>query len=142
MNSWKCLLLVLCSVISVTLIACKSNSEQTDAQGAPMVDESQRILDKDAFAAAIKKRNAVVVDLRYPHEFNQSHIQDAININFFDTQFKWKILELDRKDRIYLYGKNENTSYRAMKFMEENGFRQVYYLKDGYKEWNTAREPQ
>ena len=142
MNSWKCLLLALCGVISVTLIACKPNSEQTDSKGMPIVDESQRILDKDAFASAIKKKNAVIIDLRFPFEYEQSHIPNAVNISFFDDEFKWKILELDKNDRVYLYGKNENTSYRAMKFMEENGFRHVFYLKDGYKEWNTARDPQ
>lgn len=140
MNTWKCLLFVLCGVFGMTLPACKSNSEQADAQGAPIVDESERMLDKETFASGIKKKNAVIVDLRYPHEFEQSHIPGAININFFDGQFKWKILELDRNNRIYLYGKTENTSYRAMKFLEENGFKKVFYLKDGYQEWNTAKE--
>ena len=139
MNSWKCVLLMLCGVICMTLIACKSNSDQADANGAPIADESQRILEKDAFAAAIKKRNAVVVDVRYPQEFEQGHIEDAININFFDTEFKWKILELDKDKKYYLYCKNENRSYRAMKFMEENGYKHVYMLKGGYENWNTAR---
>lgn len=139
MNAWKCLLLVLCGVLSMTLIACKSNSEQTDAKGMPIVDESQRILDKDAFASAIKKNNAVVVDVRTPQEFQQGHIPDAININFFDPQFKWQILELDKDKKYYLYCKNENRSYRSMKFMEENGYKHVYMLKNGYEDWNTAR---
>ena len=139
MNSWKCLLLVLCGVISVTLIACKPNSEQTDAKGMPIVDESQRILEKDAFASASKKKNAVVVDVRTPQEFEQGHIPEAININFFDPQFKWQILELDKDKKYYLYCKNENRSDRSMKFMEENGYKQVYMLKNGYEDWNTAR---
>jgi rhodanese-related sulfurtransferase len=142
MNRWKCLPFVACLALAVSIPACKSDAEQPKEKGMALMDESQRILAKDAFADAIKKKNTVIVDLRYPFEFEQSHIPNAININFFDHDFKWKILELDKEKKIFLYGKNENTSYRAMKFLEDNAYPHVFMLKGGYQDWNTATDQQ
>lgn len=137
MNWFKSFLLVLGCLGGLSLIACKSNTEQTDANGN--VDTSQRILDKEAFAAGIKKNNTIVVDLRYPFEYEQNHIPEAINLNFFDPNFQWNILELDKDKKIYLYGKNENTADKAMKFLNDNGFKHVYMLKNGFAEWNQVK---
>ena len=142
MNLRKCLPLITCLALTVSFIACKSDSDQPKEKGMAIMDESQRILEKDAFADAIKKRNTIIVDLRYPFEFEQNHIPEAININFFDHDFKYKILELDKEKKIYLYGKNENTSYRAMKFLEDNAYKHVFSLKGGFENWNTATDPQ
>jgi rhodanese-related sulfurtransferase len=74
-----------------------------------------------------------------PGEFEQGHIEGAININFFDPEFKYKLLELNKSKKYYLYCKNETRSYRSMKFMEDNDFKNVYMLEGGYEDWNTAR---
>lgn len=139
MNSSIRLIFALFILLGLSSTACKSSGGEENAEGT-VIDESQRILSKEDFAAAITKRGAVVVDLRNPFEYEQSHIGDAINIDFFDGQFKNNILDLDREKKYYLYDKNESSAYRGMKFMETNGFTQVYILKGGYKEWNTARD--
>ena len=129
-------------VLSVcTLSSCKdsgSGDTQEAAQGN-VTDESQRTLEPDVFAKAIKKSDAVVIDVRMPQEFEQGHIENAVNINFFDPEFKYKLLDLDRNKKYYLYCKNETRSYRAMKFMEDNGFKNVYLLKGGYEAWEKTK---
>ncbi len=134
------MLFLLLGVLAFAVTACKSGDKSDTAssgEGA-LLDESQRILEKEAFAKAIQKSDAVVIDVRMPQEFEQGHIEKAININFFDPQFKYQLLDLDRNKKYYLYCKNETRSYRAMKFMETNNFRDVYMLKGGYEKWNTA----
>lgn len=124
-----------------TLISCKetpaADSGQTATAESP-ANDGLRILDKEAFALAIKKSGAVLIDVRTPQEFEQGHIENALNINFFDPEFKYKLLDLNRNKKYYLYCKNETRSYRSMKFMEDNDFKHVYMLKDGYEGWNTA----
>lgn len=121
--------------------SASSDTQETAAAANPN-DPSARFLDKEKFAAAIKKKGAVVVDVRMPEEFEQGHIENAININFFDPEFKYKLLDLDRSKTYYLYCKNETRSKMSMKFMMDNDFKEVYVLKGGYQEWNTARDPQ
>ncbi len=133
---------VLLALLTTWMVSCKdagTSETQENTSSSTPIDESQRMLDKEAFAAEIKKSGAIVVDVRQPPEFEQGHIDKAININFFDPEFKYKLLELNKKKKYYLYCKNETRSYRAMKFMEDNGFNQVFMLKGGYEDWNTAK---
>ncbi len=133
-----CLAIIGCLFSSSCKNSAKDESTPSVASGGS-IDESQKILSKEAFATAIKKSGAIVVDVRTPQEFEQSHIPEAININFFDPEFKYKLLELDREKSYYLYCKNETRSYRSMKFMEDNDFRHVFMLKGGYQDWNKAK---
>lgn len=138
---------LLCCIAFAGIFAVSCNSSaKSDTQEAAAAsnpeDPSARFLDKEKFASAIKKRGAVVVDVRMPEEFEQGHIENAININFFDPEFKYKLLDLDKSKTYYLYCKNETRSKMSMKFMMDNDFKDVYVLKGGYQEWNTARDPQ
>lgn len=143
MTFYRHLTLLCCLMtIGILAISCQSSaSSDTQANAGTSADNPEaRFLDKEKFASAIKKSDAVVVDVRMPEEFEQGHIENAININFFDPQFKYKLLELDRKKTYYLYCKNETRSKMSMKFMQDNDFKNVYVLKGGYQEWNTAKD--
>ncbi len=133
--------LLLLLVIALSWTSCKqgenTDNQTTGSETTPM-DDSQRMLDKEAFAAAIKKSGAVLIDVRMPQEFEQGHIEKAVNINFFDPEFKYQLLELNPKKKYYLYCKNETRSYRAMEFMKMNDFPHVYMLKGGYEQWNST----
>lgn len=128
-------------LLMVFLLGSCNSSASTDQQneGTTSNGDGQRILDKEVFTAQIKKSGAVVIDVRSAAEYEQSHIDKAMHIDFFDPEFKYKLLDLNRKKKYYLYCKNENKSYRAMKFMEDNNFKDVYMLKGGYQDWNTAK---
>lgn len=126
------------------MISCKdaaTTESVGNETGGSSGNDLERILDKEAFAAGIKQSGAKIIDVRMTGEYEQGHIEDAININFFDPEFKHKLLELNRNKTYYLYDKKEKTAYRSMKFMEDNGFKNVYILKDGYEAWKgTAVE--
>lgn len=126
------------ATVSAFLPACRGGGDSQSAPGA--ASGGNRVLEKEAFASAIKRGNAVLIDVRSPAEFEQGHIDKAININFFDPEFKHKILDLKRTKEYYLYGKNEVTAYRTMEFMKTNEFPEVYILKDGWEGWNTATD--
>jgi rhodanese-related sulfurtransferase len=135
-------LIALFLFVGLLIFACQSGSKSETAQetSSETINEGERIIDKTAFAEGIKKRGTVLIDVRQPQEFEQGHIEGATNINFFDPEFKYKLLELDRDKTYYLYCKNETRSYRSMKFMEDNDFRNVYMLKGGYEAWLQSDE--
>jgi rhodanese-related sulfurtransferase len=134
--------LVFCFSLSVTLTtwSCKSNT--TQPSNSAIIDNELKKLDKDQFTIEMKKSGTIIVDLRYPQEFEQGHIEGAINLNFFDPHFKDQLLELDKNKSIYLYEKGESKAFMAMKFLEDNDYPHVRILKGGYKDWNTAHADQ
>jgi len=128
-------------VIAVTGISCKGDGTANSSDPTTMDDDLKK-LDKDQFTKEMKRSGSVLIDVRMPQEFEQGHIEGALNISFFDPQFKYKLLELDREKSYYLYDKKESKSFRAMKFMEDNGFTKVRMLKGGWEEWTTVHAPQ
>src|SRR5690606_30532904 len=100
-------------------------------------DASQPIgpdLDKEAFARGIKRSGAVIIDLRFPAEYEQGHIDGAINLNFFDPECRYILLDLNRKKKYYLYDQNDNDLRVSTVHgdMIKNDFTEVYILKGGY----------
>lgn len=137
--------LLTCLVLLGSLIISCKPSPTTETQEAvnttrpSLGNLDDRFLDKAVFAAEMKKSDAVILDVRMPGEFDQGHIEGAVNINFFDPDFKHKLLDLNKSKKYYLYCKNETRSKMSMKFMLDNDFKDVYVLKKGYEEWNAAK---
>ena len=131
-------------VLGTLIISCKPSSstetkEDVNAPRPSLGNLDDRFLDKETFAAGMKKSGAVILDVRMPGEFDQGHIEGAKNINFFDHEFKHQLLALDKGSKYYIYCKNETRSKMSMKFMLDNDFKDVYVLKKGYEEWNVAK---
>lgn len=117
--------------------ACNPKVDTVQQSGS---DASQPIgpdLDKEAFARGIKQSGAVIIDLRFPAEYEKGHIDGAINLNFFDPEFRYKLLDLNRKKKYYLYDQNDNDLRVSTVHgdMIKNDFTEVYILKGGYVEW-------
>jgi rhodanese-related sulfurtransferase len=123
--------------LSVTSITVSCKGKGVEPSNTAIIDDELKKLDKDQFTNEMNKSNTVILDIRMPQEFEQGHIDGAININFFDPEFKYKLLELDRNKSYCIYDKGEAKAFRAMKYMEDNGFANVRMLKGGYKEWST-----
>ena len=131
-------------ILGSLIISCKPSSsaetkEDVNAPRPSLGNLDDRFLDKETFAADMKKSGAVILDVRMPGEFDQGHIEGAVNINFFDPEFKHKLLDLNKSSKYYIYCKNETRSKMSMKFMLDNDFKDVYVLKKGYEEWNVAK---
>lgn len=131
-------------VLGSLIISCKPSSttetkEEVNTTRPSLGNLDDRFLDKEVFAAEMKKSGAVILDVRMPGEFDQGHIEGAVNINFFDPDFKHKLLDLNKSSKYYIYCKNETRSKMSMKFMLDNDFKDVYVLKKGYEEWNVAK---
>jgi len=76
-----------------------------------------------------------IVDIRTPEEFNGGHIENAVNIDFYSDTFKEDLDKLDKNKAHFIYCRSGNRSGRAMPIMKELGFKEVYNLSVGIKEW-------
>ena len=84
--------------------------------------------------------NIILVDVRTPQEIKETGIiKNAINIDYKAKGYSKKILSLDKSKKYMIYCKTGGRSGKTVKYLLDNGFKDVNYLKDaGYSEFNAA----
>lgn len=85
-----------------------------------------------------QKGEAQLVDIRTPKEYKDGHLVTALNINFYDKDFKTQMAQLKKEESIYVYCAAGGRSGKASKKLKEMGFKTVYDLDGGYNKWNKA----
>ena len=119
---------------SLLLISSCTPPEKKEASENKIVD-----LAPDDFKSALASTpDAVLVDVRTPDEFSEGIIEGAINIDFKDPSFGEKINALDRSKPYFVYCLSGKRSGDAAKQMDSVGFKSIYLLKGGYKDWKNA----
>jgi len=67
----------------------------------------------------------IILDVRTPVEFADSHVEDAVNIDILNSGFKNKIEILDKNKVYKLYCRSGNRSGQAESMMKSLGFKDV-----------------
>ncbi len=118
-------------LISVLLSGCASQTE-TPRQILEDINaqEAFELIERNQ-----ENPNFVILDIRTPEEFNEGHIENAINIDFYSETFQEDLDKLDKNKTYFIYCRSGNRSGRAMSIMKELGFKEVYNLSVGIKEW-------
>lgn len=81
-------------------------------------------------------KNAFIIDVRTPEEYNLSHIPNAKNIDFYNPQnFMQEIEKLDKEHSYYIYCRTGARSANSCALMSELGFNNTYNLVGGIVEW-------
>ena len=78
----------------------------------------------------------VLVDVRAPLEFEDGHIEGAINIPAPDV--RWRYDELHRDDPVYLVCSSGNRSSLAASILKQHGFREVHNVAGGMSGYSAA----
>ena len=126
----KTIYLLVALALGTTTISCSQSSEQqTSDQTLERVDNTKF---KELLASI---ENAQIIDVRTPEEYNAGKIGDAVNLNFYDDDFKARINALDKTKPVLLYCQGGGRSGKTLKMMEEMDFKTVYELKTGYGGW-------
>lgn len=93
------------------------------------------------FRQMIEEDSFVLIDVRTIEEFNEGHIKDAVNIDFYKPTFEDEIDEFDKRKRYLIYCRSGNRSRQAMYLMRDLGFEEVYNLSHGIISWNENNFP-
>lgn len=75
--------------------------------------------------------NAVLVDVRTPAEFEVSHIQGAINIDYENVNFESEVKKLDTSKTYFVYCRSGNRSSKSIIIMKNSGIKNIYDLQGG-----------
>lgn len=103
----------------LVLSGCSSNSSVTDLGAADFVAKSQ--------AAGV-----VIIDVRTAGEFNEGHIENAINIDVESMSFDAEIAALDKDVTYALYCRSGNRSSIAAGKMSDAGFTSILNAQVGF----------
>ena len=98
-------------------------------------------VDSKQFHKLIAADKGILLDVRTESEFNNGHIANAGQLNYYALDFRRRLLLLPKDQPIYLYC---NTGYRsgnAAEILAENGYTNVYNLEHGIMEWNLQNLP-
>jgi len=83
----------------------------------------------------------IILDVRTPEEFDDGHIEGAVNTDFYEGDFRDNVDALE-KDKSYLVHCRSGTrSQSTVDIMEELGFTNVYHMTGGFIEWEAEGLP-
>ncbi|SRR5210317_1664999 len=91
-------------------------------------------VEKETFKSLLKN-NYPVLDVRTPQEYDGGHIDKAVNIDFNAPDFKDQLAKLEKDQPFLIYCAVGGRSARAASLMQSLGFKKVYELKGGYRNW-------
>jgi len=104
------------------------------------MEEPKNLSAQDFYNKICEDKNAVIIDVRTPAEFNDGHIPNSVLYDIYNPAFQSKILELDKSKNYYIYCRSGNRSYHAGVFMLSEGFNSVHHLAEGINSWTENLE--
>ena len=109
--------------------------EQTQAVNIP-AQKAYEIIQKEK-----SDTNFVILDVRTEQEFRQGHIQGAVNLNFYDPNFKAQLAKLDTNKTYLVYCRSGHRSGLAVEIMKKLHFKHLYNLQGGMIQWRAQKLP-
>ena len=120
------------SFVLVLLISCQGQSQNHGSI-------AKNIEAKEFNALIQQLDNEQLLDVRTPEEVSNGYIKGALNIDFYDDEFKNRLEVLDINKPVLVYCAAGGRSGNAMSIMKQKGFKEVYNLKGGFGAWEDAK---
>ena len=121
-------------LLSYGLTSCQQSS---DSHGAQINTD----LSVDEFEKVLKENPTVqLLDVRTIEEFEQGHLEGALNYDVNSSDFENKVNTLDKTRPVLLYCLSGGRSSSAASFLEKKGFEEVHNMKGGLMKWNSANK--
>ena len=131
---------------NLTFSATTALAEETNNLNSGNISSETNIAVTDVSVAQavdlINNKNALIIDVRTPEEFAESHLPEANNFPV-DTlsQNIETIKKLQRDKPLLVYCRSGKRSARAAEKLKNLGVNSLYNLKGGIKAWSDANNP-
>jgi rhodanese-related sulfurtransferase len=83
----------------------------------------------------------IILDVRTPLEFFNSRIPGAMNMDYYNPEFKKNLLQLDSGKTYLVYCKSGARSQSAVTLMKTMKFKSLFHLAGGINEWKNEGMP-
>lgn len=122
---------------SCTTQASSANKKEISVQEATVA----KTVPVKQFQDFKDRKEAIILDVRTPDEFKQGHIENAVNIDYYKSNFKTNLDKLDKSKPIYVYCRSGHRSGLTKQLMQQLGFVEVYDLDGGIIAWSKNGLP-
>ncbi|NOY56375.1 MAG: rhodanese-like domain-containing protein [Actinobacteria bacterium] len=129
-------LLIMMVVLGVLAGACGGTATVTQEIRTITPAEAYKEIQADLGDAGF-----VLLDVRTPEEYGAGKLAGAENIDFYATDFRDKLSQLDKNDRYLIYCRTGSRSGKTLKIMRELGFTRVEDIGGGIVAWAQAGLP-
>jgi len=114
----------------------------TTACGTATETGVQTVSAQDAYAiTSAPPADLVVLDVRTPEEFDEGHLANAVNVDFYAPDFSANLAALDKDVPYVLYCRSGNRSGTTVQEMRSLGFTEVYEVDGGILSWLNSGLP-
>ena len=98
-------------------------------------------LTSNEFRFKLRQANrARLIDVSTEEEYKELHIPGSLNCDVLSPDFINKLEYMDRNRSYFIYCRNGSRSGKAVRLMEEMGFRRIYSLISGLESWHGTLE--
>lgn len=102
----------------------------------PQQKDVVKKIDKSTVQAEVIGKDVQLVDVRTPMEYQEGHIDDAVNFDISNAEtFAFQLEGLDKEKPVYVYCKKGARSNKAVEILKTKGFTQIYDYSGGYDDW-------
>jgi thioredoxin 1 len=130
---------VLCILIGA--YSCKPNSPKKDNNLQETKVEPVKLNVNEFEGKLGETSNAQLVDVRTPEEYKEGHLKGSLNINYQGDNFAPEIARLDKTKPTFVYCHSGGRSSEACRYMSNQGFKEIYDMKDGISAWTHYNKP-
>lgn len=126
---------------SLCFFACQSDTTTSNTTTSP----NKTLVIKGKLEPATFKQklaaspDALLIDVRTPQEYEQGHLDKALNIDYHGDDFDQKMAALDKSKPVFLYCKSGGRSGKTFHKLKKMGFKDVYDMKGGYTAWSELK---
>lgn len=126
--------------LALILTNCKGKTEETTttSQETAFASINESLEPQDFLDKLSQSPNAQLIDVRTPEEFKSKHIDNAVNIDFNNSNFDSQIAKLEKDKPVFVYCLSGGRSKAAASKLQEAGFKEIYELDGGMLKWNAA----
>jgi rhodanese-related sulfurtransferase len=139
-----CIALFSCNASSPPPALITSPPTQHTTSTQPTVSNIPTITTKDAYDLVqreIGDANFIILDVRTADEFNTGHIAGAVNLDYYATDFKSKVSNLDQDKQYLVYCRTGIRAAAATELMLSLGFNNIHNLTGGIVQWQLDGYP-
>lgn len=132
--------------ISLFLLSCKSNSKEYEA---PLANKTKTTnnngiihnVSVSEFKTALQIADVTLVDIRTPQEYQQGHLEGAINIDWYQRSFRNLVLHIPKDKPILIYCRSGNRTSKTSGVLKSLGYSEIYNLERGINQWIIEKAP-
>lgn len=119
--------LLLIAFISIVTLGCKESTKVQEAE--------VELITVEEMDSLLELGKVQLIDVRTPNEYNDGHIEGAVNIDYRNENFEELISKVDKSKPVAVYCGRGGRSGKCSAFMKKAGFTKIYDLDGGITEW-------